>query len=461
MVSKYWLDVIKSMPSLWGVAAYSSYTKLPQTIIALSRSKDAPLKIFSGSPPLKTNPQNNFLGFLHAISPHTHRWASLCMSDGGITGLPKTIAARRTLVLPNPFELGIPTLHNWTEDQFIKVTINSLDQLRELRLTRVVPVVSAGWVAERLKVLTLIDIDHTRLLPEDLMELLASCPSLEELELGSYLTRWGPIPPTTPSMPSITFPYLRTLRLEGLDPVYLVPLATILIAEAVETAHLMLPFGPDEARQVEILSPDEAGMALLLQDCMFALSESSYAHFVIVHDGPGPGEKVFRSVPWLSELQDERLSQLETLVLDAAEEITKEILVYLSQPQAHYGSLRREWPCPRLNRLVIRTEDFKGEAGLSGLIASRRVAVHGAPDALVGDSDVKAPCALLDISFPYWEPEQAMAVALRIARASGCRFYRYPRGYSEGIGFKLLPPDEAEENIRTMRDKGFREILLF
>lgn len=217
----------------------------------------------------------------------------------------------------------------------------------------------------------------------------------------------------------------------------------------------MLLSDSDEATEAEILSPDQAGMASLLQDCIFALSESRLTHFVVVRKGLASAEKVFRSITWIYDEQDRHLTQLETLVLDAAEKISTVVMAYLSRPRAYHGSVSHRWPCPRLKRLVIRTEDFTGEAELAALIARRHEAALGLRETPGGE----VPCALLDISFPYWEPEKGMAVALSIARASGCRFFRYPRGDSQGVGFKLLSPDEGEESIRSLLGMGFREIL--
>ncbi|KAG9036465.1 hypothetical protein FRB95_008763 [Tulasnella sp. JGI-2019a] len=409
LVSKRWLTIIKSTPTLWATAKYDEEsTSIDHVNIALARSRDVPLTIICRPPEPCYTP--NLFAFLSAIGSNAGRWKSATFDSSAFGQLFPHLEGEQ-LALPDPFSF----------DDIGQFGLKITPSLYRLHLEWVIPSLVPCGSRLNLRYLHLGNIGDDQLSPESLLEILSVCTNLESLSLhGLYNYEDGLI---EPHVRRITLPHLHTLDMFDLGSTWTVPIAKSVYAGDSVDSIKILSSSATSAVMLEVLSQEETGFGSIIhsflgrQDqnimnvsiqCIFTDQPSVYYDVECSSEDAvpvGPPEArldiegsdaaiVLRTLADLTRrlsapdidfhIEDStgiflsvsdvlgQFTSIELLYLRGTTlEAANHIFLYLSQRQPLGVEGEYEWPCPRLKTLGVCPIIWKERSCLLEFLATR------------------------------------------------------------------------------------------
>ncbi|KAG8980775.1 hypothetical protein FRB90_007499 [Tulasnella sp. 427] len=214
-VCKLWKDLVDSSPPLWSVI--SSTFPLEMNKASLVRSGNCPLLIHYVDPEVQDpNPTSPFQNFLLLVGPHLHRSSSVAIQRNSEIG-----SELPTLTSPHLVNLNIRT-DSWVggqDDQSaerIEIPSDILKNIKGLALSGI----QLDWkndlyLLRGLRALDLFGLFDSAIASEQLLDVLAGSPDIENFSLDLYLKNDDPWSERLSTREPISLSHLHSLRLHG------------------------------------------------------------------------------------------------------------------------------------------------------------------------------------------------------------------------------------------------------
>ncbi|KAG8875312.1 translational activator of GCN4 [Tulasnella sp. 331] len=263
LVSKSFLSLVISTPTLWAVARYDGYN-LVHPMIALENSKDAPLTVFMAG-------EREYTGGTYDVYPaqefvdlafeHVHRWQSVtfCTQHTG--------AVLHSLSTSNTPLLQTLAICRHDEEGRRCFSLRDAPRLQELSLSGAMIIGSTSVLAglRDLSISTLASGDDM-ISSETILAVISSCSMLERLQLKAIDLRQPPRfeGGATFQQAAYHLPHLKTLNLRSLSSAVLLPLCALIQAEQLATAYVECSTIDTSISLLQTLCRSEEGLAHLI-----------------------------------------------------------------------------------------------------------------------------------------------------------------------------------------------------
>ncbi|KAG9038372.1 hypothetical protein FRB95_001784 [Tulasnella sp. JGI-2019a] len=458
LISKSFLSLVTSTPTLWAVAKYNGHS-LVHPLIALENSKEAPLTVNMGEREYDEEDmyaKHNVMEFINAILDHSHRWQRVDF-----------YSHYTAMILPKLAELRTPLLHtlvlcrHWGALEGRRFSLMDAPRLRNLRLIRVMIVGSDGALA-RLQDLSVTSLQTTLdgITSGTILKTISACSMLEHLQLKDLDLMQPTRDPDAPELEPIHLPHLKVLHIFTVSSSIVSPLSIRIRAERLKVLCIVCSTHETSLDLLRSIVGSEEGLAHLISSGR--LCDPAASVHIVDHDSgvrvccipsaPSTATPVSFDLSLggvtLSEVYPHHLARIlppapldvllthdvhspETLFtpmymlrkldIRSEDDSASNIIRSLTKPGRYGVNGSRQWLLPNMEELVLTTNAYKSDEELLLFLLGRYGTDSRSPpgrymeDDWEGDRPSLAPLRSLKIMDFYLPDTRTAQLVLDVA----------------------------------------------